>query len=343
VKQVRWGVLGAGGIARRRTIPEGILAASNATLAAVYDVRDCDAIAKQFGAIPCRDEADLLRQEIDAVYIATPVFQHCDQVKRAAAAGKHVLCEKPLGLSVDEAAQVVDACRAANVKLGVGLLMRFHACHRAAQQMIRDGKLGRPVLGRAQLSCWYPPAEGAWRQQPALGGGGSLVDMGCHCIDLLEMFFGRTTRVWCTTGHLVHDYPSEDTAAVLLEFEGGARGVVDCLFNVPDESVRNRLELYGSEGSLLAEQTIGQGPAGTLCFRPRAGGAGYDAAQQRADAGGQTIVPTPVNTYLAEVEAFSAAILDDRTPPVDGEAGLWSQRVVAACYESARTGRSIEL
>jgi predicted dehydrogenase len=341
--RVRWGVIGAGGIARRRTIPEGILPSSNAVLAAVYDPRDCEAIAREFDAQACSSESELFASDIDAVYIATPVHRHVEQVLAAAAAGKHVLCEKPLGLDVAEAQRIVDACEAADVKLGVGLLMRFHACHRAALDLVRQSRLGRMVLGRAQLSCWYPAMAGAWRQEPGLGGGGSLIDMGCHCIDLLEMFLGRSRRVMCMAGRVVQDYPVEDTATVLLEFESGAQGMVDCLFNVPDESVQNRLELYGSEGSILAAGTLGQDAGGEMVWRSRARQGGYDARQARSGDGAVVISPTPVNTYRAQIEAFSDAVLNDAAAPVDGHAGLWNQRVIAACYESARTGSAVDL
>lgn len=93
-------------------------------------------------------------------------------------------------------------------------MMRFSAQHQIALKMIQEGKLGQPVYGRAQLSCWYPPIEGAWRQDPKTGGGGSLVDMGSHCIDLLEMFFGKIKSVSCFINNNVHSYKSEDSAVV---------------------------------------------------------------------------------------------------------------------------------
>jgi predicted dehydrogenase len=339
----KWGVLGSGGIAWRRTIPEGIAAAENAELAEVYDVNaSANAeVAAQFSARVCDTEAELLESDCDCVYIATPAALHCEQVLRAVAAGKHVLCEKPLGMTVAEGERMVAACADAGVKLGVGLMMRFHAQHRAALKLIQEGRLGTPVLARAQLSCWYPPIAGAWRQDPAKGGGGSLMDMGGHCIDLLEMFFGKAARVTCMTGHLVQDYGSEDTAVVLLDFANGAKGVVDNLFNVPDESSKNRLELYGSLGGILAEGTIGQGAIGTMTAYLKEAEGGYDAQQARGAGQGIVVAPEPVNMYRAEIEAFSQAVLDDTDPPVDGTAGLWSQKVLAACYESAKTGQAV--
>jgi predicted dehydrogenase len=341
--KVKWGVWGSGGIARRRTIPEGILNARNAELCAVVgqDQETCRAVAGEFGARACMSEAAFLESDCDAVYIATPVHLHLEQCKAAAEAGKHVFCEKPLALNVKEAEEMVAVCRANNVKLGTALMMRFHAQHREARDLVQQGKLGTPVFVRAQLSCWYPPIEGAWRQTPELGGGGSLMDLGAHCLDLLELFFGRIARVNCSTVRLVHEYPVEDTAIVLVEFENGARGVVDVLFNVPDAASRNRLELYGTSGCVLAEGTIGQGELGEMSAYLEGAAKGYEAQQARSTGETSAIAPPPVNMYRAEIEAFSQAILEDTAPPVDGEAGLWLQRVLAACYESARTGRAV--
>jgi len=341
--KTKWGVLGSAGIARRRTIPEGIAQAANAELVAVYDPNQAanTEVAAQFGSKACASEEELLASACDAVYIATPANLHCDQTVRAAEAGRHVLCEKPLGLTVEEGERMIAACAERGVKLGTGLMMRFHAQHHAALQLLHSGRLGTPVFARAQLSCWYPPIPGAWRQDREKGGGGSLMDLGGHCIDLLEMLFGKARQVFCLTGNLVQSYASEDTSVVLLDFENGAKGVVDCLFNVPDESSKNRLELYGSLGSILAEGTIGQGAIGTMTAFLKESAEDYDAAQARALETGMPIAPDPVNMYQAEVEAFSRAILDDAPPPVDGEIGLWSQKVLEACYESAKSGRPV--
>lgn len=345
MSKVKWGVCGSGGIARRRTIPEGIIPATNAELIAVHDVQKdpAHAVAKEFGAKAFLDYGELLDSPCEAVYIATPVHLHRDQVVRAAEAGKHVLCEKPLGLKVADAEHMVEACRSNGVKFGVGLMMRFHAQHQAACDIVKAGQLGKPVFGRAQLSCWYPPMDGAWRQDPGTGGGGTMVDLASHCIDLLEMIFGPVRSVRCITRNLVHCYKSEDSSVVLLEFENGAMGVVDTLFNVPDACSKNRLELYGSKGSILAEGTIGQGEVGVMTAYIEGDDAAYDAQQSRDAGEGRVIAPKPVNMYRAEIEAFSEAVLKDTEPPVGANAGLQSQRVLAACYESANSGVTVML
>lgn len=343
---LNWGVIGAGGIADRRTIPEGIIPARNAQLAAVMDADEerARAAGEKYGVPYYIQAKDLLSdRKVEAVYVATPVHLHPEHTIMAANAGKHVLCEKAMAITIEECGRMIDACRGNRVKLGIGFMMRFHAVHRKAQEMVEEGLLGQPVFGRAQLSCWYPPIPGAWRQIPELGGGGSLVDMGNHCIDVLEMLMGKVVEVSCFTGSLVHGYAAEDIATVLLRFESGAQGVVDACFNIPDESSKNILEVYGTKGSLLARGTIGQMPDGDMVAHLERDEQGYDAKQQRVTSTSENISPTPVNMYEAEIEHFSECVERDVPLAISGEDGLWSQKIVLACYESARTGRAVKV
>lgn len=343
--KVKWGVIGSGGIARRRTIPEGILKAGNAKLVSVYDINPDSnkSVADEFNAIAVDSVDALINSGIDAVYIASPVEKHLEQALACARGKKHILCEKPLGLNVVEAERMVGICREEGVLLGVGLMMRFVAQHQAALKIIKEGRLGKPVYARAQLSCWYPPIEGAWRQDPAKGGGGSLMDMGSHCIDLLEMFFGEIKTVSCYINNIVHSYKSEDSAVVSMLFENGAMGTVDTYFCIPDNSSKNILELYGSGGSIIARGTIGQGPSGEMTAFLEGENAGYDAKQQRNSSEGMIIDPPPVNTYLAEIIEFSSAILENRIPANNYDLGLRNQKVLEACYMSAKLNKSINV
>jgi predicted dehydrogenase len=344
-KKIKWGVIGAGGIARRRTIPEGLMKAENATLVSVYDILPevNKSVAEEFGVSSSESIETLLDSGIDAVYVASPANLHIDHVISCAKAKKHVLCEKPLGLTVKEAEKMIKVCQKEEVTLGTGLMMRFLAQHQAALKLLKEGKLGNPVFGRAQLSCWYPPIEGAWRQNPKTGGGGSLMDMGSHCIDLLEMFFGKIIKVGCFINNNVHSYKSEDSAIVSLFFENGALATVDAYFCIPDNSSKNILELYGSKGSILAKGTIGQGDSGEMTAYLEDENPGYDAGQARSQTEGIVIDPPPINTYLAEIEEFSNAIIENRKPKNDYKVGLKNQKIIAACYKSAKTGKVINL
>jgi predicted dehydrogenase len=343
---IGWGVLGACGIAKRRTIPEGIMAASNARLVAVMDVDQAGAqeVAAKFGAKCCTTEQELVRTpDVQAVYVATPNYLHKKHVIAAAKAGRHVLCEKPLALKSSDILKMIAACKSAKVLLGVGFMMRFNVYHRKIQEMIRSGALGTPVMARGQMTCWYPPIPGAWRQAPELGGGGPLTDMGSHVVDLMEMFFGRTKRITARTFNRVHRYPVEDTCVALIEFENGAAGVVDVSFAIPDEASEFVLEVYGSRGAVKGKHSLGQGPGGDLRQCILGADKDYDAQQQaQGQAGYQPMALEPENTYRGEIEAFSQAILEGRPAPVPAEDGLWNHIVMEAAYKSARTGRIVE-
>ena len=190
---IGWGVIGACGIARRRTIPEGLVPAINARLEVVMDVdrQGLREVAKETGARACETVEEVLGDAaVRAVYVATPSHLHKDQVLAAARAGKHVLCEKPLALRTEDIHEMIAACQRANVLLGVGFMMRFNVYHQRIRELLGSGKLGVPLLARGQMTSWHPPREGAWRHVPERGGGGCVMDVGSHVVDVLEMFFG---------------------------------------------------------------------------------------------------------------------------------------------------------
>ncbi len=342
---VKWGVIGACGIAQRRTIPEGIVPAKNAELVAIMDVNKegVKKVAKKYGVKYYINEKSILKDdEIEAVYIATPTYLHHQQALMAAEMGKHILCEKPMAGSIKEAEEMINISQKTGVKLTFDYMMRYHIYHQKAKEMIDRGILGKLVMGRAQLTCWYPPIPKAWRQIPHLGGGGSLIDMGSHCIDLLEMLIGKVVEVSCFTESLVQKYPVEDTAVAILKFENGALGVIDNCFNVPDASSENRLELYGSKGSLLAYGTIGQSSTGKMVARIEEEKE-YEAEQKREESKEKEIVLEPVNIYQAEIEDFSRCILEDKEPSFTPEQGLHNLKIILACYESAKRGTVIRI
>ena len=342
---IKWGVIGSGGIARRRTIPEGIIPSTHARLISVFDI-DQDVnedVAKEFDAVQNQSIEELLSSDIDAVYIASPVDKHLEHVTLCAKSKKHILCEKPFGLSIAEAEKIVRVSKEAGIFLTAGYMMRFLSQHQSALKLIKDGRIGKPVYGRAQLSCWYPPINGAWRQNPDTGGGGSLMDMGSHCIDLLEMFFGNIKSVGCFINNSVHSYQSEDSAVVSLFFENGALATVDTFFCIPDESSKNCLELYGSKGSIIARGTIGQGVSGEMTAYIKDENSGYESGQERKSSAGININPLPVNTYKAEIDEFSLAILQKREPANTYIIGLRNQKILAACYKSASSHRVVDI
>ena len=168
LKKIRWGVIGAGGIADRRTIP-GMMLCKNAELTAVMEV-NMDLAEKCRAKWNCpraydSEEALLGDPEIDAVYIASPVVLHAKQAKMAADAGKHILIEKPLAMTADEGQEVLDRCEEKGVRIAAGLMMRFGSYVQVMKQAIADGKIGRPVSG------WIWPM--AWKWSAVLASAGS--------------------------------------------------------------------------------------------------------------------------------------------------------------------------
>ena len=345
--KIRWGVIGCGGIARRRTIP-GMMLSQNSTLTAVMDTNPeaAQQVKEEFGAKYAFTTVEelLALDEIDAVYIASPVFSHREQALAAADAGKHILLEKPMGLSVAEAEEIAAYCRAKGVKLGVGLMMRFSAYHQKMRELIAAGTLGDIVSMRAQLTCWYPDIPGAWRQDKKISGGGALMDMGIHCIDLLQYISGtRTASLSCFAQTQTFSYSSDDSAALLVKMDNGATAFVDANFNIPDEAAQCRMEFYGTKGSLLAHGTISQAECGEVILTASESVGGYDAAQERTAGVARPIEVTTGNMYEKEISAFADAILNGTEPPIPAEDGIFVQRIVERAYEASDTGRVLTM
>jgi len=337
---VRMGVIGAGGIAYRRTIP-GMLKAKNVKLTAVMDVVRIKDIAEEF-KVPnyYTREKDLLNDpDVDAVYIATPVYLHLKQIKMAAEKGKHILCEKPVTASLKETKEAVAACKKNRVFLQEGYMMKFHGAHEKIRELIKAGEIGKVVYIRAQLSCWYPAIKGAWRQDPKLGGGGSLIDMATHLYDLVE-FLADDQIKWISAvaNNQVQGYKSEDSSTTVLELKSGTHATVDCFFCVPDESTRTRLEIYGSRGSILTEGTIGQSTGGTMEGIFGLGAGGYDAKQSKDVVRKFRNIPfKKINPYTAECEYFADCILKKRQPEINGwKNALHITEVTEKAYASYR-------
>lgn len=345
--KIRWGVIGCGGIAYRRTIP-GMMLSENSELVAVMDTNFAAAqkVKDEFGAkYAFATEQELLAlEEIDAVYIATPVFCHAAQVRLAADAKKHILLEKPMGLTVEESREIAEYCKERGVKLGVGLMMRFSAYHRKMKELISSGAIGDVVSMRAQLTCWYPEMVGNWRQNKATSGGGALMDMGIHCIDLLQYITNtRALSVSCLAQNLTFGYAVEDSASVLMRMDNGAAAYVDTNFNIPDEAAKCRMEFYGTRGSILAEGTISQVESGKLELCVADGLGGYSAAQNRDCKGFTELEVDTGNMYEKEISSFARAIINGEEPEIGAEDGIFVQRVVETAYKASETGACLKI
>lgn len=338
MNKLRWGVIGCGGIAEKRTI-SGMLLCEHAVCTAVMD-RNPDSVARvrekfQIAAGFTTVEELLAQETVDAVYIATPVFCHKEQVFAAADAGKHILLEKPMGVSVQEAREMTEYCAARGVTLGVGFMMRFHAAHQAVKRLVSDNALGEIVSAYAKFNCRSPVSPVKWRQTKSFSGGGAMMDMGIHCIDLLQYMTGlHATDVVAMTGNQIFQYPdTEDAGTAVLRMNNGALFTVEANFNIPDTVGGCCFEIYGTQGHLRAVGTIGQVEEGTVeLTRETVDGVVTETVSY--DAG---------NMYTKEVDRFSLAVQNGTDVPVPPQQGIFDQRIVEAVYDSQEQGRRIAL
>jgi predicted dehydrogenase len=331
---IGWGVIGCGKIAVTRTIP-GILRSRNARLVALMDSDPARAenAAKIFGAEFWTGDLDrsLSLKNLDAVYVGSPAAAHRDHTIRSAEAGKHVLCEKPMALSVADCAAMAEACRRAHVKLQIGFMMRFHPVHQRVKELIECGDLGEPIQGRAQLSHyhveWNEDGSRNWRQFFASAGGGSLMDMGIHCVDLLRWWMGDVQSVSAMTATLGNDYEVEDTAMVLMRLEKGRLATVDSTYAA--RGCRHVFEVYGTKGAVRGVDTISQLAEGSLTI---VRGIREEVYPYQS-----------VDLYSAEIEHFQDCVLAGKQPLVGPEEGWRNLEVCLAAYRSNREQRVIAM
>lgn len=347
MEKLRWGVIGAGGIADRRTIP-GMMLAKNAELIAVMEVNSgfAERLRAKYNAKRKyeSEEALLSDPEVDAVYIASPVALHSKQARMAADAGKHILLEKPIAMTVNEGREVLDHCAGKKVKIAAGLMMRFGSHVGNMKRLISEGKIGKIVSGYSQFTVWFPEQEGNWRQDREKSGGGCMMDMGVHCLDLVEYISGRRiNHVGSINETLEFNYNVEDTSTVMLRLEGGAQCVVQTNFNIPDEATKWRMEFFGTKGRLMGDNIIGQIDGGKLNAVFMEKTHGYDAKQDHDGENGIYLNGNFGNMYTREIESFSDSIINGKPLESPASDALHIQLVMEAAYRSWEEKRIIEV
>ncbi len=343
--KIKWGIIGSGGIAQRRTIP-GLLQAPNAQLVAVMDVNRelAEHVRNKFDVDYAYDRVEdiLANDEIDAVYIATPVYLHKEQAIAAAKAKKHILIEKPLALNMSEAVEIERIVKEENVKLALGFMMRFHPLHQKMREIIAKGQIGDIVSCYSRFSCWFPDNQ-SWRQTQRLSGGGSLMDMGIHCLDLIQYITQSPIKsMMAYSGTKSFHYEVEDSSSVNFELHNGAYGHVSSHFNIPDSAALGQIEIYGTQGSLIAKNTIQQDEAGTLYLSNQQTQSQYNAMQD-ASYRYEEIHCSFGNMYARQIDAFQRSLLSGSAIDIPIQDALQIQRVVEAAYQSAHSGRRVDI
>jgi predicted dehydrogenase len=330
VSTVGWGIVGCGWVARDHLLP-ALAVTPGARLVGACD-RDAVAAAR-FGAghrdvLATADlDALLSRPGLGAVYVATPNAAHRPVVAAVAARGVPVLCEKPLAADVADAEAIVAACGTGLA--GTAFDQRFHPAHRRIAEIVAAGELGTVTAVRIVYACWLPPdwsPDGSphdnWRVDPARAGGGALVDLAPHGIDLAGALLDGDDldTLAVVLQRRVHAYPVDDGAVLAGRTAGGVVFSGHVAFNTPDAFPRRRLEVVGTRAQLVAEDTMGQTAGGRLT---------------RVDAAGVTDVPfdTGTSPFAGQLAAFSAAVAGTADWPWPLERDLRLHRLLHTAIE----------
>jgi predicted dehydrogenase len=354
-----FGIVGAGVIAA--THAEAITALLGARLLAVTDVVPdrAEALAGTYG---CAAEpglgALLAREDVDVVSVCVPSGLHAEVGIQAAAAGKHLVVEKPMDVSLAAADRLIDAARAAGVAMTVISQHRFDPGLVELRRLLDQGVLGRLVLGEARTK-WYRSQvyydSAAWRGSWALDGG-SLMNQGIHYVDLLRWSMGPVAEVTAVCATQSHQMEAEDVALAVLRFRSGAVGTIVASTAV-FPGFAQRMEISGTGGTVLIEDgeiiqraiSAEQPMPGARGSRVRASAASPGAASPGAatPGAGAPAAASPGGidpaSHAAQIADLLAAIDEGRQPSVTGEDGRAALEVVRAVYESAREGRTVRL
>ncbi len=281
------------------------------------------------------DYRDLIASgDFDAVSICTPNSTHHPITLASAAAGKHVLCEKPVSLDLAQGAEMIDATRAAGVVFQVGHHLRSWVAAATAKAIIDRGELGRVTAIRfRQAHDWGGSGVRGVFGVKALSGGGTLLDNGCHLFDLARYFGGDVANVFARIARLQYDIEVEDTAHASLQFVSGALATIETAWTAT--GYHEGFWVFGTEGSLECDSRTG---ANTLVHRYRSAGS---APGNTTDVVTHTL-NSPV-AHTVHVANFLAAIDGTREVICTGADGLEAVRLVLASYESAESGRPVDL
>jgi predicted dehydrogenase len=283
---------------------------------------------------------------VEAVTIATPSGAHMEPAVAAARAGKHVIVEKPLEITLKRCDRIIAECEKAGVTLSTFFPSRFHEAAKLMKHAVEAGRFGRLTLGDAYVKWFRTQAyydSGAWRGTWKLDGGGALMNQAIHTVDLLQWMMGPVVEVQARTAMLAHErIEVEDVAVATLEFESGALGVIEAT-TAAFPGYLKRIEIHGSEGSaVLEEEDVKKWD---FAKKSRS-----DAAVQRRMAmhtktGGGAADPAAIShrAHTHQLQDFIEAIRKERSPSVDGPEGRKAVEIILAIYHSAQTGKRVAL
>jgi UDP-N-acetyl-2-amino-2-deoxyglucuronate dehydrogenase len=339
-----FGIVGTGVIAAWHA--DAIAMLPQARLMAVTDVA-AGAASGFAAARGCAAEPDLAallaRRDVEVVCVCVPSGLHAEVGVRAAKAGKHLVVEKPIDVSLDAADRLIEAAKAAQTTLTVISQHRFDPGLVELKGLLDAGALGRLLLGEASTK-WYRTQgyydSAAWRGTHAMDGG-SLMNQGVHYVDLLRWCMGPVTEVTAVCATQAHQIEVEDTSLAIVRFDSGAVGTI-LSSTAAFPGFPQRLEITGTAGTV----TVQDGAIVRSAFLNGALGSEEEpGGEPRAAAAATGSDPTALDAagHAAQIADLLAAIDEGREPAVSGESGRDALEIVCAVYESARSGRAVTL
>jgi len=283
---------------------------------------------------------------VDVVTIGTPSGAHLEPAVAAARAGKHVIVEKPLEITLRRCDKIIDACQKNKVKLAAIFPSRFHQSSQDLKRAVDAGRFGRLTLAEAYVKWYRSQAyydSGAWRGTWELDGGGALMNQAIHSVDLLTWLAGPVVEITAHMGTLAHERIAvEDTAVATLRFASGALGVVEAS-TAAYPGYLKRIELHGSEGSAAMEEE--DVVSWDFAKKERKDAAMQKRMAQRISGGGGASDPSAIghHGHTGLFRDLLEAVQEDRAPAVDGQEGRRSVEIILGIYKAAETGRAVQL
>ena len=335
--KIKWGIVGLGRQAEKMAL--AIRSSNNGLLVSVASKNEerASLFAKQF-SVP-RYESDYSKllndPEIDVIFVASSNAEHYEHALKALKAGKHVLCEKPMAVTVQEGRKMIEIASKHNLKLGVGYHLRHHPIHQKARDMIAKGDLGKLILTQINWSVGThgetetKPYEGymKWRDDMKKSGGGALTARGTHIFDLIYFLTGKETKEIMAYTDIEKKRPVDTLAVGMLKMEGGLVAVVSTSRRIPYSL--NEVIIYGSHGRLTLHDTLTTDSSGELEFKS-----------------GDKIIRAHYpkkNVYQKEIEDFGDEIKHKKNNSATGTDGLRAITITKAFIDSSRTKKAISI
>lgn len=340
-KTIGFGMIGCGVVADYQL--RAVNDTEGAELVAVYSRSKSRArqTGEKYGVPWYTDYQEILRRpDVDVVCICTPSGVRIPIVTDAAAAGKHLIVEKPLDVTVKKMDRIIEAAKEAGVKLMGIFQLRYGEAVNRVREAVQGGKLGKLVLGDAYIK-WYRPQEyydaDDWRGDGALEGGGALMTQGSHTVDLLQWIMGPVKRVYARMGTLTHAIDVEDTVVATLEFKIGALGVIEAS-SAAYPGLPARMEFSGSRGTIIVE-------ADQITMWDIEGEASETADVESTDVAKAASDSKTFGAegHRAQIAEMVRILKEGGEPVIDGPESKKAIELILAIYESARTGNPVDL